>query len=216
MSNNTHKVKTLFTIINNKTYNNTLLINITSNNSLLNDKSNNFLYLGIIILIISILILIFLFKKKKRVNVVNNFDLNRIIIKNPINNNPKIIISQKGRFQKVQNTSKVNDIVQPNNVLNEIKSHNLKDEIHKIINTSNSSGSSGKGKGKRGKRRRDHSSSVNNIGKGEISNGDGKKENNLIDKEEKKENIFDDINTQELENEIKQQIKKYVVNENNI
>ena len=214
------KVKNLVTNINNSTFNNNIsLINFTSNNSLLNDKSSNFLFLGIIfllivILIISILILIFLFKKKKRINVVNNIDLNRIIIKNPSNNNPQVIVNQKGGFQKVQNTSKVSDIIQPNNVLNEIKSHNLKDEIHKIINTSSSSGSMGVGKGKRSKRKRGNNSNLNNSGnssgkeKGEIG-----KDNNLIDKEEKKENIME-INTQELEKEIKEQIKKYVVEDN--
>ena len=214
------KVKNLVTNINNNTFNNNIsLINFTSNNSILNDKSSNFLFLGIIfllivILIISILILIFLFKKKKRINVVNNIDLNRIIIKNPSNNNPQDIVNQKGGFQKVQNTSKVSDIIQPNNVLNEIKSHNLKDEIHKIINTSSSSGSMGMGKGKRSKRKRGNNSNLNNSGnssgkeKGEIG-----KDNNLIDKEEKKENIME-INTQELEKEIKEQIKKYVVEDN--
>ena len=217
-----NQIKNLLTIINNKTYNNTSIINGTSNNSFLNDKNNNFIFLGIIfilllILIISILILIFLFKKKKRVNYIsNNIDLNKIVIDNSNNNNnnPNNIIEQKGGFQKVQNTSKVNDLIQPNNVLNEIKTNNLKDEINKIINTSNSSGSLGIGK--RSRRKRGNNSSLNNSGnssgKGdslEINNNN----NDLVNKDEKKTS---DINTQQLEQELKAQIKRFVVEENNI
>ena len=220
MSDN-NQIKNLLTIINNKTYNITPIMNGTSNNSFLNDKNNNFIFLGIIfilllILIISILILIFLFKKKKRVNYVsNNIDLNKIVIDNSNNNNPNNnIVEQKGGFQKVQNTSKVNDLIQPNNVLNEIKTNNLKDEINKIINTSNSSGSLGIGK--RSRRKRGNNSSLNNSGnssgKGdslEINNNN----NDLVNKDEKKTS---DINTQQLEQELKAQIKRFVVEENNI
>jgi hypothetical protein len=216
-----NQIKNLLTIINNKTYNITPIMNGTSNNSFLNDKNNNFIFLGIIfilllILIISILILIFLFKKKKRVNYVsNNIDLNKIVIDNSNNNNPNNnIVEQKGGFQKVQNTSKVNDLIQPNNVLNEIKTNNLKDEINKIINTSNSSGSLGIGK--RSRRKRGNNSSLNNSGnssgKGdslEINNNN----NDLVNKDEKKTS---DINTQQLEQELKAQIKRFVVEENNI
>ena len=216
-----NQIKNLLTIINNKTHNITPIMNGTSNNSFLNDKNNNFIFLGIIfilllILIISILILIFLFKKKKRVNYVsNNIDLNKIVIDNSNNNNPNNnIVEQKGGFQKVQNTSKVNDLIQPNNVLNEIKTNNLKDEINKIINTSNSSGSLGIGK--RSRRKRGNNSSLNNSGnssgKGdslEINNNN----NDLVNKDEKKTS---DINTQQLEQELKAQIKRFVVEENNI
>ena len=215
-----NQIKNLLTIINNKTYNNTSIMNGTSNNSFLNDKNNNFIFLGIIfilllILIISILILIFLFKKKKRVNYVsNNIDLNKIVIDNSNNNNnnPNNIIEQKGGFQKVQNTSKVNDLIQPNNVLNEIKTNNLKDEINKIINTSNSSGSLGIGK--RSRRKRGNNSSLNNSGNSS-GKGDSLEVNNndLINKDEKKNS---DVNTQQLEQELKAQIKRFVVEENNI
>jgi len=216
-----NQIKNLLTIINNKTYNNTPIMNGTSNNSFLNDKNNNFIFVGIIfilllILIISILILIFLFKKKKRVNYIsNNIDLNKIVIDNSNNHNPNNIIEQKGGFQKVQNTSKVNDLIQPNNVLNEIKTNNLKDEINKIINTSNSSGSLGIGK--RPRRKRGNNSSLNNSGnssgKGDSLELNNNNNNDLINKDEKKTS---DINTQQLEQELKAQIKRFVVEENNI
>ena len=38
-----HQIKNLLTIINNKTYNNTPIMNGTSNNSFLNDRNNNFI-----------------------------------------------------------------------------------------------------------------------------------------------------------------------------
>ena len=64
--------------------------------------------------------------------------LNRIILKNP-NNDISLKANPKG-FQRLQNTSNVsNSNIQPNNnIFNEIKNENLKDEIHKIINTSSS------------------------------------------------------------------------------
>ena len=201
--------KNILTIIKNITYINKANINITntSNDSLHFDKNCNYLFLGIIliliiIIIISILILIYLFKKKAKTNSI--IGLNKIVI----NNN-----SNKG-FQKVQNTSKVNDIIQSNNVLNEIKTHNLKEEIHKIINTSSSSNSLGGGK--KSKRKRLNNSNLNTSG-----GIDGKNDNNNINESNSKdkENIIEnnsDINTQKLEQELKEQIKKYVVEDHNI
>ena len=144
--------------------------------------------------------------------------LNKIILKNPNNNISLNIVNPKD-FQKLQNTSNISDagMPQPNNVLNEIKSQNLKDEIHKIINTSSSSDSS---RAKRGKRKRVSNPNNNNGNKLEKNNvGNNNKEisfdrNNIIN--EKNKGNASDINTQKLEEEIKEQIKKYVVEEHNI
>ena len=212
---------------NNKTniINNTLITNLTSNN-VISENNSNILFLGIIfvltiLLIISIIILIFLFKKRKKGNSVSNKNmvLNKIILKNPNNSISLNIVNPKD-FQKLQNTSNVSDagIVQPNNVLNEIKSQNLKEEIHKIINTSSSSDSS---RNKRGKRKRGSNQGNNNENKNENNIGNNNIEKSFDSKniininDGKKENISD-VNTQKLEQEIKEQIKKYVVEEHNI
>ena len=204
-------------INNNKTYNNNSLINNTSNNLLLNVKTSNYLLLGIIfiliiILIMSILVLIFLFKKKKKINYVsNNIGLNKIIIKNQ-NNNGNNKVDEKFGFQKVHNTSKVNDIIQPNNVLNEIKTNNLENEIHKIIynTTSSSSGSLEK----KSTRKRKNGFKFNTINGSNVK-GDLLNSKKDINNKKENENISDE-NTQKLEKELKEQIKKYVVEEQNI
>ena len=204
--------------------NESLTGNVTSNKFLLDDTSSKLLFLGIIfvlfiLLIISILILVFLFFKKKKVNSVSNHNmiLNRIILKHPNNN---IKINAKG-FQPLQNTSNVSTSnIQPNNNLfNEIKSENLKDEIHKIINTSSSLE-----QGKRKRKKISDSELIKNENKDnqdilidnininqEINNSI--KDNVMNINDMKKENS--NINTQELEKEIKEQIKKYVIDENN-
>ena len=204
--------------------NESLTGNATSNKFLLDDTSSKLLFLGIIfvlfiLLIISILILVFLFFKKKKVNSVSNHNmiLNRIILKHPNNN---IKINAKG-FQPLQNTSNVSTSnIQPNNNLfNEIKSENLKDEIHKIINTSSSL--------EQGKRKRKKISDSELIKNENKDNQDILIDNININQEIKnsiKDNVINindmkkensNINTQELEKEIKEQIKKYVIDENN-
>jgi len=204
--------------------NESLTVNATSNKFLLDDTSSKLLFLGIIfvlfiLLIISILILVFLFFKKKKVNSVSNHNmiLNRIILKHPNNN---IKINAKG-FQPLQNTSNVSTSnIQPNNNLfNEIKSENLKDEIHKIINTSSSL--------EQGKRKRKKISDSELIKNENKDNQDILIDNININQEIKnsiKDNVINindmkkensNINTQELEKEIKEQIKKYVIDENN-
>ena len=204
--------------------NESLTGNATSNKFLLDDTSSKLLFLGIIfvlfiLLIISILILVFLFLKKKKVNSVSNHNmiLNRIILKHPNNN---IKINAKG-FQPLQNTSNVSTSnIQPNNNLfNEIKSENLKDEIHKIINTSSSL--------EQGKRKRKKVSDSELIKNENKDNQDILIDNININQEIKnsiKDNVINindmkkensNINTQELEKEIKEQIKKYVIDENN-
>ena len=213
--------------LNNNTFgnnilNNSLMANITSNESILIDDGHKLLFLGIIfilfiLLIISIFIIIYLFKKRKKTNSVSNnkLVLNKIVLKNPNNNISLNIVNPKD-FHELQNTSNVSDmgVQAPNNVLNEIKSqNNLQDEIHNIINSSinslNSYDLTGKGEKKGGRRRLDKSGQNNN------SNKNNKAINN-IKVNEKPINNKKEINTQELEQEIKNQIKKYVIEENNI
>ena len=211
-----------YTNIINKTVNEQLIRNVSSE-ILLDNTTSKYLFLGIIIillilLIISILILSFLFLKKKKVESISNHNmiLNRIILKHPNND-----ISLKGHpkgFQRLQNTSNVsNSNIQPqNNIFNEIKSENLKDEIHKIINTSSSLDS--------GRRKRKKNNSDLELNKSENKDDNKSTENNKeilsdINKEannndEIKNQEKQNINTQELEKEIKQQIKKYVIEEN--
>ena len=212
---------TNLTDINKNIINESLTGNVTSNKFLLDDTSSKLLFLGIIfvlfiLLIISILILVFLFFKKKKVNSVSNHNmiLNRIILKNP-NNDISLKANPKG-FQRLQNTSNVsNSNIQPNNnIFNEIKNENLKDEIHKIINSSSSLDS--------GRRRKKNSDlELNkNIDKEDkkVLDNNNKQMSDIIEednnqiKDEEKPNI----NTQELEQEIKQQIKKYVIEEHDI
>ena len=147
--------------------------------------------------------------------ISNNIGLNKIIIKNNNINNSKNIINQNYGFQKVQNTSKINDIIQQNNnALNEIKSSNLENEIHKIINTSSSSSTNSLG-GKRKNKKKKIDSKLNisehNL-KGDIIMGFN---NNILIKKGNHEKISDG-NTQKLELELKEQIKKYIFEENNI
>ena len=209
---------------NNNIFNNSLMSNITSNESILIDDGHKLLFLGIIfilfiLLIISIGIIIYLFKKKKKTNSVSNnkLVLNKIVLKNPNNNISLNIVNPKD-FHELQNTSNVSDmgVQPPNNVLNEIKSqNNLQDEIHNIINSSinslNSYDLTGKGEKKGGRRRLDKSGQNNN------SNKNNKNSNsNKVEVNEKPINNKKEINTQELEKEIKNQIKKYVIEENNI
>ena len=203
----------------NQTINELLIKNVTSNE--IANSSGKYLFLGIIIillilLIISILILLFLFLSKKKVESVSNHNmiLNRIILKNP-NNDISLKANPKG-FQRLQNTSNVsNSNIKPNNnIFNEIKNENLKDEIHKIINTSSSLDS--------GRRRKKNSDlELNkNIDKEDkkVLDNNNKQMSDIIEednnqiKDEEKPNI----NTQELEQEIKQQIKKYVIEEHDI
>ena len=212
--------------INNSIYNsiNNSIINYSSQS----DKTSNYLYVGIIfvliiILIISVIILCFISKNKNKVKYIsNNIGLNKIIIKNNISSN--IITKNRNKdkksgFQKVQNTSKVNDIIQPNNVLNEIKSSSLENEIHNIIHSSSSSGSSSLGRvdgGKRLLRKKNVNAKKRNSGNTE--NKDKILENVNINKfltnqgnKEKSEE-----KTQNLEKEIKEQIKRFVIEEHNI
>ena len=209
--------------INDNLINISLINNATMNQNILDDTKNKLLFLGIILillilLIISILILIYLFLKKKKINIVPNHNmiLNKIILKNP-NNDLSIKVDPKG-FQRLQNTSNVSNsnIQQNNNIFNEIKSENLKDEIHKIINTSSALDSG------RRKRKKNSDLELNKSGNKEENNilkeNNNKQLSGIISEDNNKNNIEDksNVNTQELEKEIKEQIKKYVIEEHNI
>ena len=89
-------------------------------------------------------------------------------------------------YNKLQNTSGFNVGINPNNYsMSEIKVQNLKDEIHNII-TNNSGGSNSSGKRKREKRKMGNN-------------------NNL--------NISSKENNKGIQNEIKEEIKQYVIDE---
>ena len=181
--------------------------NSISNNSAIDDNAKILLF-GIIfilsiLLILSIIILIFLWRKKKSSISNNNIILNRISLKNQRykNNN----FDNKKGFQKLQNTSNVSDsMIQQSNVLNEIKAKNIKEE-NKIIQSLNLMYSPEKDN--KMKRMKNNISGENKEVSFDSKNiiNDGK---NIIQSEE--------VNTQELEKEIKEQIKKYVSEENNI
>ena len=220
MSNDYNIQNNITYIANNITYFNSETNNNNSKSNLfLNNRNDNYFLLSIILvlfilLIISILIIIFLLKKKKKINFIsNNIGLNKIVINNS-NNNQNKIIDQKGGFQKVQNTSKVNDLVQPNNALNEIKTYNLGEEIHKIVHSSLNSSFTTFG-GKRLNKKKVESNlntSGSNFGKEDLIFGN----KNILLKKENKNQKINNINTQKLEQELKQQIKKYVIEDVNI
>ena len=211
--------------INENNINISLIQNTTVKEIFVDNTSSKLLFLGIIfillvLLIISILILLFLFLKKKKVITSSNHNmiLNKIILKNP-KNNISLNVNPKD-FQRLQNTSNVsNSNIQPNNkiLFNEIKSENLKDEIHKIINTSSSLDS-----GRRKRKRITDSESNKKENKEQnviLEENDNNKEMSEIIKEDNNKEKNEDkpnLNTQELEQEIKEQIKKYVIEEHNI
>ena len=91
-------------------------------------------------------------------------------------------------YNKLQNNSNINPNMNVNNIsMSEIKVQNLKEEIHNII-TNSSGGSNSSGRRKRQKKR-------------------GNKNNKIQGSSEKQEN-------KGIQKEIKEQIKKYVIDEN--
>ena len=95
---------------------------------------------------------------------------------------------KKKSYNRIMNTSGINNINQNENNLSEIKIQNMKEEVNNIIN--NNTGSSS-GRRKREKRK---------IGKG--------KHNNVKEFDIKEEQ-------KEMQNEIKEQIKQFVIEEHN-
>ena len=166
--------------------------NINQSKTLLPDtnmnKSSSINYgitLGIFLPIILVIIffIFYCIKRKKRASMSSS--------SNDINDLNRIKFKTPGQnlpYNKLQNTSGVNNInINPNNMsMSEIKVQNLKDEIHNIIsNSSGSSSSSG-----RRKRNKKKSENKNNIpGFSGQNNDEG------------------------AQNEIKEQIKQYVMDE---
>ena len=196
ITNNTNNIST------NKTLNNIINTNITKNN--INDSkpliketiifpkinkninTNIIFCLGIgipIIIIILVIIIIFFIKRKKEKKTItlehNDSSLEQIKIQ--MNN------SQENQpYNKVQNTSGLNNMAGNLNNLSEIKIHNLKEDINTI--SSNNSGSSS------GRRKREKKKPVNN--------------NNIPGFNVQESQLG-------IQNEIKEQIRQYVIDEHN-
>ena len=178
----------------NTNYNNNITLNLTKNNTILNTRQytnipkfaySYYFILGLSIIVPLLLFIIIMFiyycikKRMKLKNQKETFNMNKIHKEKPQN---------KQSYNRIMNTSGVNNLNQNTNNLSEIKVQNMKEEINNIINTSGSSS----GRRKREKRK---------IGKKE-------KENNLDD--------FDNKEGQkEIQNEIKEQIKQFVIEEHN-
>ena len=168
-------------------------LNISNNssqpNSILIDNKFNIgnytLYLGILCPIILIIVICMIYCVIKR-RKKSYMNNNEI---NDLNRIKFKNSAQKIPYNKLQNTSGVNNVsVNPNNIsMSEIKVQNLKDEIHDII--TNSSGSSSSS----GRRKRDKKKSGNNSKIPGYSGQEGNKG---------------------VQNNIKEEIKQYVIDEN--
>ena len=120
-----------------------------------------------------------------------NNSINKINSTNHNKNFPNKIIDNLKKIDRIQNTSGFNVGINPNNFsMSEIKVQNLKDEIHNII-TNNSGGSNSSGKRKREKKKKENNSNLNNSSQ---------------------------ENKRGIQNEMKEEIKQYVIDEhlNNI
>lgn len=159
-----------------------------SNSELIENKfnmSNYTLYLAILCPIILIVIICIIYCFIKR---KKKSSMNNDEI-NDLNRIKFKNSAQKIPYNKLQNTSGVNNVsVNPNNIsMSEIKVQNLKDEIHDII--TNSSGSSSSS----GRRKRDKKKNNNN---NKIPGYSGQEGNKGV------------------QNNIKEEIKQYVIDEN--
>ena len=163
--------------------------NSSQSNSILIDNKFNIgdytLYLGILCPIILIIVICMIYCVIKR-RKKSYMNNNEI---NDLNRIKFKNSAQKIPYNKLQNTSGVNNVsVNPNNIsMSEIKVQNLKDEIHDII--TNSSGSSSSS----GRRKRDKKKSGNNSKIPGYSGQEGNKG---------------------VQNNIKEEIKQYVIDEN--
>ena len=163
----------------------------TTHKKLNNIKENHFkncissyyfiLSLSIIIpLIIFFLIMYIYYRIKKRMKLKKqkeNYNINKIHTAKP---------QKKESYNRIMNTSGINNINQNEDNLTEIKIKNMKEEMKSMNNSGSSSG-----RRKREKRK---------IGKGKHNNV-----NEFNIKEEQKE----------MQNEIKEQIKQFVIEEHN-
>ena len=167
----------------------TIIKNTTSKNKLyspMNQYANSYnliLSLSIIVPLILFFLIMFIYylckKRKKIKNQKENYNMNRI---------SKEKNQNKKSYNRIMNTSGINNINPNENNLSEIKVQNMKEEINNII--SNNTGSSS-GRRKREKRK-------------------------IGEKKEKNINEFDNKEGQkEMQNEIKEQIKQFVIDEHN-
>ena len=144
---------------------------------------NLILSLSIIVPLIFFFLIMFIYylckKRKKIKNQKENYNLNTT-------NKEKN--QNKKSYNRIMNTSGINNINPNENNLSEIKVQNMKEEMNNIIN--NNTGSSS-GRRKREKRK-------------------------IGEKKEKNINEFDNKEGQkEMQNEIKEQIKQFVIDEHN-
>jgi len=134
------------------------------------------LSISIIILALIIILICFLKKRRrKKMKKDDNMDMNRINFSNS---------QKKQDYNRIQNTSQINNIGVNQDNLSELKVYNLKNEIKNVVN-SNSGSSSG--------RRKRQSKKLKN--------------QNLI--------VLEGEGEKEKQNEIKEQIKQLVINDNN-
>ena len=150
-----------------------------------NMNTNLVLCLGIgipVLLILLVIIICYFIKKRLRAKLSStandSADQKQIQMDN---------IQKKLPYNRIQNTSGLNNMALTPNNLSEIKVHNLKEEINNIM--SNSSGSSS-GRRKRAKKKQGNNS--NKMPGFDMQEGQ-----------------------KEMQNEIKEQIKQYVIDENN-
>ena len=167
----------------------TIIKNTTSKNKLyspMNQYANSYnliLSLSIIVPLLFFFLIMYIYylckKRKKLKNQKENYNMNKIHHEKSQN---------KQSYNRIMNTSGINNINPNENNLSEIKVQNMKEEINNIIN--NNTGSSS-GRRKREKRK---------IGE--------KKDKNIKE--------FDNKESQkEIQNEIKEQIKQFVIDEHN-
>ena len=200
--NNTNITKTA---INTTTNNLDIELNITSNSSSINNQSKPFLPkninipiinktydtnlvlgLGISIPIILVILIILICYYIRKKRKAKMSSVSNLDIN-------RINFSSQGAklpYNKLQNTSNLNAGMNANNMsMSEIKVQNLKDEIHSII-TNSSGGSNSSGKRKREKKR-------------------GNKNNN------KNNNDLNNVGNKGNQNNIKDQINQYAIDEKN-
>ena len=161
---------------------------------IINKHYNSYLIISLFILIpiLFIILLIYLFiryrkKSYKMKKIKENYDLNRIHVEKPK-------INQK--YNPILNTSGINNVPQSQDNLSEIKIQNMKEEMNNI-NANNTNSNNINMGGSSGRRKR------------EKKKGEKRKKNDIgigFDMKEGKK---------EMENEIKEQIKQFVIEEHN-
>ena len=166
--------------------------NSTSIKLIIDAIPQNFLLICILILftlflILIIIILIYLIKKRKKLLLTetivnNNIDINKMILHNPKNPNLK-------EFHQIRNNSNINDCsLGVNNIsLTELKTKNLKEEIHSIVSETLSEMTLNKAKKLKKKKKENHKRKSGQI-TSQIENNEEKTNKEL--KSENKDQIY--------------------------